>query len=289
MMREGMHRVLVALLCALACGALACGRRGASQASGPEPKVLARVKGEAITDHDVAAAAVQALGPAYAGALTAEQRRKLLDSLVVSRAMAQAAEATLGEKERRDLESRVRAFREKLLVSHYLATHGAPPAPTSEEVEAYYAAHPERFGGGSVRSYELLVGTRELAEGERTKLTKALAAAASSRDWAKLAQEMAKQTLPIAHRRSEGGEDAAHPRLAQLMRGTRTGQTSGLAFIEGRPYVVRVTGETPRAPRALDEVRAEIREALAARATSEAIEKLSAAARAAARVEYLEK
>jgi hypothetical protein len=262
--------------------ALGC---GGDRGDGAE-KVLARVDGEVISETDLAFAAVSALGPKFAGTLGPDDRRKLLESLVLGRVISKTAERELGPKERADLERRVHAYRQQLLVEHYVGTQAKLTEITPEAIGAYYDAHPERFGGGAVRRYELLVSAREPTEAERQKLLAALREASKRKDWAAWSKELARQGFAMAHRQGEGGEGALHSRLASLIAGLSPGQTSGLTYIDGKPYLARVIEEVKRPPRPLEDVRDEIRTALMAKSKSEALSQIASNLSTKARVQY---
>jgi hypothetical protein len=121
-----------------------------------------------------------------------------------------------------------------------------------------------------------------------TKCSRSCAAPKSARTGPGLAKDLAKQGQPVAFHRGEGTE-ALHPRLAALLGELRVGQTSALAMVEGRPYLMRILAETAHPPKPYDEVVAEVHKALLARRTSDAIGKVSAELLRGARVEYLDR
>jgi hypothetical protein len=273
--------IAAALVCASAC-------KSEPPKDDGSGAVLARIDGAPITEADLALAAVKAVGKDYVRLLGPEDKKKLLESIVLARAIAVEAEKDLDARARADLERRVRAHKEQLLVEHYLGVHGNLEAVSAEAMQRYYDENSERFGGGVVRRYELLVGSRVPSEAETQKLIAALRGAPARQDWQALAADLQKQGLPLVFQKGEGGESALHVRLQSLIKGLAVGQTSGLTYIEGKPYVARVVAETKRPPKPLTEVREEIRAALAARQKSEALAAMSEKVMAARRVEYSE-
>ncbi len=113
-MRGLERRVIAPVFCAtLLLGA--CSGKG-KPADDP---VLARVNGSAITASELNAAVERSFG---ADAELADTRRKgVLESLVLSRAIALAREKELDEAGKRAIERKVAAYREEVLVREYLA------------------------------------------------------------------------------------------------------------------------------------------------------------------------
>ena len=259
-----------ALLFALAL--VACGGEDAP-ALAPLPgddQILAEVESTTISQYDLDRALVTTLGPLAEG-VDGETRHDVLESLVTSRAIAMAREAELTPEQRAALEREVAAHREQLLVRQYLAQHAPSGPPTDEDIQAYYDAHPERFGARTLRRYEMLLTTRELSDDERTRVLEALREPGSRTDWPSFAAELAARGLPIAHHEGDAEDALLHARLRQLLGTLSTGRASSLTFVEGRAFVLRVTGETERAARPLSEVREDIRRALGPRSVRDSI------------------
>jgi hypothetical protein len=224
--------------------------------------VLARVAGKPITRYDLAQTIQSTLGQASAARLDEAGRRKVLDSLVASRAIARVQAADLSEEERAALDKKVAAYREQLLVKQYLAKHAAPQPVTQEMVREYYQDHPAQFGAKTIRTYEMLAGNRRLNTAERDDLMAALKGAADRKDWQEWARTLQSQGYPIVARRGQVDEKLLHPQLQQLMTSLKKGETSRVSFVEGVVYIVRIIDEKQIAPRPLPEVSAEIRRIL---------------------------
>jgi hypothetical protein len=227
-----------------------------------DDKVLAEVNGAKITAYDVTLTARSTFSEATAAGLDAAAKKKVLQSLVSSRAIAQKREAELTATQRAELERKVAAFREDELVRQYVATHGQVQPVTSEMVASYYHDHPERFGAVTTRSYELLASTRELTDAERAPLLAALANPGAHEDWAAWVRELQKKHQPVAYQRGEGSDAALHPSLRSLVQRVPLGASSALTFIAGRAYLVHPLAETRSEPRPLAEVSGEIRKSL---------------------------
>jgi len=224
--------------------------------------VLARVNGSPITRYDLDQTIRATLGASSAGRLDEAGRQKVLASLVASRAIARSQEADLSAEDQAVLDKKLMAYREQLLVKQYLVRHTAPGPVTGEMVREYYQAHPQRFGAKTIRTYEMLAGSRKLIASERDALIQVLKTAADNKDWQQWVEKLQAQGYPIEYRRGRVAEKILHPRLHQLMQPLKKGETSQLTFIEGTAYTVRIVDERQIAPRPLNEVSAEIRKAL---------------------------
>jgi hypothetical protein len=249
---------IAVLLLAPACD---CGGKQAVLAG--DDVVLAEVNGSTISRYDVEQAVASTLGSYGSSRLNDDDKKKVLQSLVQSRAIAQAEDKALAPAARAALDRKVAAYREELLVKQYLAKHTGADEVTPQMIERYYHQHPDRFGGKLARSYELISSTAELAGSERAALMQALAKAEVAPDWQQLTAELERAGHPITLVRGSADDQVLHPSLRKLMAQLPVGKSSKLTFIEGRLYLARITGESKLPARPLAEVSAEIRRTLA--------------------------
>lgn len=228
-----------------------------------DDETLAEVGESRITRYDLDRSIASTLSDAAAAQLDEHGRREMLKSLVASRAIAEARERELDAEQREELARKVEAYREQLLVRDYLEAHATPQPVTPEMVRTYYEEHPERFGGGTTREYEMLLTTRALTPAERDTLLRALGNPGAQSDWAAWASTLASQGLPVTHQRGTLAASLLDERLRRVLEGLGVNQASTVTLIDGKAYLLRVTGETRRPPRPLEEVSAEIRTTLA--------------------------
>jgi hypothetical protein len=186
------------------------------------------------------------------------------------------------------VDKQVAAYREQLLVKRYLAKHSPPEVVSDAMVEEYYKAHPDRFGGKAVRTYEMIGAERALTPQERDSLLAKLKDPDKQKDWKTWSQSLKSGGAPILYRDGDvaEAEKVVHPRLVELMTSLKPDTASSVVFVQGRAYVVRVTGEQQRAPRPLDEVREEIRTMLAPVQVKEAVKKAASDVLKKTRVVY---
>lgn len=232
--------------------------------------ILAEVDDTTISRYDLERALATTLGP-LADGVDGETRHDVLESLVTSRAISMAREEELTPLERSALEREVAAHREQLLVRQYLARHAPAEPPSDEDVQAYYDAHPERFGPRSIRQYEMLLTTRGLTDEETTSVLEELGHVSEHADWEGFASQLDARGLPIAWQQGDADNAMLHVRLRQVLASLDGHRPSAITFIEGRAFVLRVTGEIETPARSLAQVREEIRETLGPRSLRDSI------------------
>ena len=248
--------------------------------------VLADVNGSTVTQYDVDHAARAMFSAATVAELNAEGKKKVLESLVRSRAIAQKREAELTTLQRAELERQVAAYREEQLVRQYLDVHTRMQPVTGEMVASYYQQHPEKFGATTKRNYELIMSSRELADSERAAMIEALTGAGGHEDWSAWVAQLQKAHQPVAYQRGQGDEAVLHPNLRAVLDRLPVGQSSPLTFVEGRAYVLRVLDETHAQPKPLPEVSAEIRKTLMPVQLSKSVQQAAELALKDAKVSY---
>ncbi len=225
--------------------------------------ILASVNGSPITKYELEKTIQKSLGKYFTGKLDKEGRKKVLESLVMSRAIALAQEKDLSDRDQAVLDKKLKAHREELLVMQYLATH-APPEPVSREmIKEYYDKHPERFGGKTIRTYEMISTKQMVRSQERDELIELLKKPAEKKDWSKWANDLQKKGYPVTYRQGQMNKNVLHSKLFQLMSSLKKGETSQLSFIKGLAYLVRMADEKLVEPRPLKEVSAQLRKSLA--------------------------
>jgi PPIC-type PPIASE domain len=264
---------LAGLVVGLTC--VACSDRGKGAALPGDDKVLVQVNGTEITQYDVDRTAREVLGEATAARIDEATQKKVLESIVQRRAIAQARDKELKPEQRAELDKQVAAFREEQLVKQYLLEHTAQGDVTDDMVREYYEQHRERFGGRRVRSYELITSSGPLAPAQRSALITSLSQAEREQDWQAFAGRLRQSGQPLALRSGQSDESVLHPRLKQLIDQLAVGQTSKVTLIEGAPYAVRVTAEREVPPKPLAEVSDQIRKTLGPVKLKAAVEQAS--------------
>ncbi|WP_165670715.1 peptidyl-prolyl cis-trans isomerase [Metapseudomonas otitidis] len=287
-----MPRVEWPLGCLLAAGLLLAGCRDddGSDALAQVPvepsATLVTVDDSPITRAQLELTIERTLGESAPLFANDEVERKILDSLVASRAMARLAERELDAGERAQLDLKAQAYREELLVRHYLEQHATPEPVTSEQVADYYQRHPEDFGGGVEKSFEIIASDQALEEPQRAELIALLSGAeAKGRDWQKQVAAWRAAGKPLEYRSNRIKPELLEQPLRGLVETTEAGSIAPL-YADGQLLLVRVTGEERLPARPLSEVSGEIREKLAPQSLKQAVKRLSEEAMRQVKVQY---
>jgi hypothetical protein len=257
-----------------ACLLLACRRDKARGLNGDE-EVVARVNGSVISRYDVEAQGKQSLGKFSVGSIERVAYPKLVEATIQRKAIALAAERDLEPLARLELDKQVGAYRDELLVRHYLATHSPPRPVTREMAFDYYQRFPQRFGARKDKSFELVGTTRSLAGTERTRLLSELEHAADEGDWKAWAERLETTGQPVTYSRVTEDDRLLNPKLRELLLSLKDNHPSPAVFVQGRTYVARTAAETERPPRPFEEVRPEIERLLGPSQVSDAVTRVA--------------
>jgi hypothetical protein len=251
-------------------------------------QVLATVNGSPITQFDMDRTAIRLLGPQRFSSLDKTARHKVLESLVLSRAIAQIEAKQLDPVDSYSLDKQVEDYREQLLVKHYLKDHANPKPVTEEMIADYYNKHPEQFGGGEHKRYQMLYVTQDLSDAERQSVLKAYSSASGQSDWKHYALALAKKKLPISEQQGVTPVSLPNKTLDDVLTKLETGKVSTVTFVDGRPYLLRVTGTYTTKPRPLDDVRGQIRRELLPVRIKQVLDEVSKEVLGKAKVSYLD-
>jgi len=278
-------------LCGVFAGLLLTGCEGDSRqalVSAPvEPSAtLATVDDSIITRDQLELTIERTLGDSAPLFASAEVERKILESLVSSRAMALLAERELSPSERAQLDLKAQAYREELLVRHYLEAHATPEPITTEQVADYYNRHPDEFGGGVERSFETISSSQVLEEPQRSELITLLSGpSVQENDWQTLVVAWRETGKPLEYRQNRLKPEMLEQPLRGLVESTPVGGIAPL-LVDGQLVLVRVTAEQRLPARPLAEVSNAIREKLAPQALKQAVKSLSTQALQEVNVQY---
>ena len=248
-----------------------------------EIDALVYVNGTPITSEELEYAKVRIFGAAGGLALLSGAEDKLLDSLIASRAIALNAEQQLADDERSELDRKVAAYREELLVKHYLTTHVVAQPVTGEMVQEYYQQNPEEFGGGEERTFEYVATVGDLSAEQRNDYLRRFVDLQSINDWKTWVKDQ--QSPSLTHREAKARSAILDQPLRQLVEKTQAGEVSAVHNGD-QLMLVRVKRVDRLAPKAIGQVRGEIRRKLAPVQLRQAVKAVSAQAVKDAKVEY---
>ena len=270
-------------------GLAACSKQEKQPSVAAEPvsseqrNIVATVNGEAITDADIEFMLNRMFSDSERMLKSSALRQKVLDSLISSRAMQQAALKELSSSEISDLEKRVAAYREELLVQEYLKRHAEPKTVTAEMVRSYYEKHPHEFGAHSVHKFELLQAPPELNESEQQSLLAFIPKIRQHADWANKADSW-RQQYRLHYQAGSAHTGLLQQPLDSALTKLDPGETSDVIYLEGQLNLIRLVTVEELPPKPLSEVSRDIRRKLAPMQLRESVREVSDLARANADV-----
>lgn len=249
-----------------------------------ESPALAVVNGEAILVADVDFMLERMLQGQAIAQVDEALRKKILDSLIASRAMKQQVKSQLPADAIEHIAQSVKVYEEELFVKAYLQQFVSPAPVTAEMVQKYYDEHMEEFSGESIREFEILRSSAIADEKLRDRLLAAIPDISAVENWQSKTNEWQKNySLEYQRGRSQAG--ILDKELDQVINRLQEGKTSDVIYIDGELYLVRITKISEPVIKPLSEVSADIRTRLAAQVLREAVKQASADARAKAKVE----
>lgn len=273
------------LMLVVVLGVSACSQKDSADVS--TSPVMATVNGESITEADVDFMLERMLSNQSMAQVDEALRKKVLESLIASRAMKLQMQAQMTADESAALARTVKSYEEELYVKEYLSAHVTPEPVSVEMVQAYYEAHPEEFGAESVRDFQLLALRDAKDEKKRDQLLEAVAAVKSTTDWRSKSKELQqKYFLQFQEGRSKAG--LLNPNLDAAISKLKANETSDLIYLDDQIYLARVTEVTQSAAKPLAEVSTDIRKKLAAQQLRAAVKKASEEVRTKVDVKIIE-
>lgn len=262
----GLIAALCALLLSSGCSRDEVASDGPAQArqegpgTGSESLALAYVNGSPITEEEFQHAMQKLFANRLPQAGEEQVKRRILESLINSRAISLLAQQELDAQALQQLDTKVMAYREELLVQAYLSRHAAPEPVSGEMVSDYYQDHPQEFGGGVSKRFEMIQSYGQIDEDQRKALISKLSELGSVVDWDSWLRE--NKSLPLNLRQLTARVEVLDQPIQALVSSTNVGETSPL-HIDDVITVVRVNHIERHPPKPLAEVSAEIRKRLA--------------------------
>ena len=252
----------------------------------PVSPVLVTVNDSPITERELEHAINRTLGESAVLVSDPSVTRKVLDSLVASRAMAMEQELRLSAEQLADIETSVRAYREEVLVRAFITDQAEPEPVTPDMVLDYYQKHPEEFGGSLVKSFEVLTLHKQPEVSERKILIDAFQKLEKTTDWQAYGHQLAERSLPIRYQKLSMQADLLDQPMKALVETTDAGQVSPLN-VAGQLMRVKVLSEHRLPVKPLEAVSADIRQKLAPIQFRKTVKKLSKQALEKASVTYV--
>lgn len=240
--------------------------------------LLVTVNGSPIGTDDLAVYTSRTIGSSYAAMTDSTIEQRILQSLVASRAIAQAQLKLMPGNDINLLEKRVAQFREELLVKRYLLDNADPHSISDAEIKRYYEKNLAEFNGQQERRYELLT----VPKLDYRKAPKAamdlLSHAKTESEWGVyvLSDEAIQNAgLKLQHNilNTIGSDNLSQVETA--VTGLAVGKMSRIILENGSPYIVRLLDIKQKPAKTLAQARAEISKRLLPASIKKSVKSIS--------------
>lgn len=234
--------------------------------------IVARFNQQEISRYDLDSTITRMLGANRQQLVGEKARKNILESMVLSRVMADASKKNLTDYEKQQIDAEMKAYRDQLLVNIYLKKHAEIKPITPEMVKKYYDDNQVLFGGTTEKYYEMIAGTKKLPAEIRANAVSMLGGAEYAKNWEALTTSINNKFGPIVeYKKGIYRAGLLHPNLDKLIAGLNQGEASKILFVTGKAYVVKVTNIKTRKARPLNEVTEQIEKVLAAQQVKETL------------------
>ncbi|GAD03838.1 peptidyl-prolyl cis-trans isomerase [Agarivorans albus] len=246
--------------------------------------IVVTVNGQSITEETVDFTISQMFGEDGRNHATPELRNSVVNSLIASKAMSMAVTQQLDSETAKQLELKVAAFKEELLVKQFLQQNVTPTPVSSAMVTNYYQQHPEEFGAVEQLNLELAIQAANTSEQQRKLLFAKLENLQSQQDWSASSALFTQLNLSL---KTELVETSSLPiELQAITNNLSVGSTSKPTLINGDVYILRLLSKRQLPPKPLSEVSVDIRKRLAPIQLKKAVKEASDIATNAATIEW---
>ena len=269
---------------------LSCDKGNRQESAVPEKiqnkgLLLAEVNGVGIHEQDLENVLLDMFGQYQAAMLDAKGRKRALESLVASHALADMSVKKLKPEQLSMIEDKAKRYRENLLINAYVKKTIVPEPVSNEMVENYYNSHLEKFGQKNIRQYELLSTKTVLPAELRDKFLTAFNKINRS-NMKNIPGKLNKQGYQLQYHKGVLGETKLQAKIRDLISAQKLNMPSNITFIEGKAYMVNVYAENTKSAKPLGTVSKDIRKSLAMIQLKKSIKTLSETAVKQATVVY---
>ena len=226
-------------------------------------EVLVTVNDHSITELDLDLAIERTIGTSSLAQMDNQARKKVLESLVMSKSLALKKQSELSAEELTQIERNVMAYRDELLAKKYLKENISPLPVTETMVKDYYEQNPQMFGADIQKRYEIIQGKDNLAAAERKAIISALNTAQTQQNWKVFAQSLQDKNLSVNYSQGAMTQGTMAAEFERILKPLEKGQTSPVFFMRKLPAIVRVTEVIIQKAKPLSDVSRDIRKQLA--------------------------
>jgi hypothetical protein len=226
-----------------------------------EQVILARVDNQPITQLDLERMLKKSKisNPELAESVKA----KFLEALISNRAIIRMHEKNLSKEDLYLLEQELKFHRDDLILQHFIEQNSKPEIISEEMLRKHYDDFKENYGAVRIRRYEMIHSKRKLKPEEIDGLSNELKDSETKKDWKKWVSQIKKQGYPVGYQKTTANPELLHPHLLIMIRQLNKNEVSGVRFISGVLYLVRLLDDSLSPPKPFHLVRDKVQKDLA--------------------------
>lgn len=237
-----------------------CGQKSSESAS----PAVAHVGGSVITEAELNHTVLSNFGPRAVAEIDEAGKRTVLDGLILSRAIASEYEPKLTQEQKDNIAVATDLYREKLITQYRIEQELKDSPITKDAVEAYYNEHLHLFGQQRVHHYELLKGNFHKEADKKAETLALLKQGQKAEDLKAYSRNDDVKNIGIVYISGTLKPGVFAPRLEQMVKSVKQGETTNTFFIQGVPYVARKKAIEKTAAKPLNQVYGQAKKALTA-------------------------
>ncbi|MFH6953461.1 peptidyl-prolyl cis-trans isomerase [Pseudoalteromonas sp. XMcav1-K] len=243
--------VLLALLL------VGCGEQDVKQESDSGVRdVIANVNDVPITAQELEHVMLKTFGEYAAMQLGDEGRKKLLESMIIKKLMAEQQLAQLSEYELTEFKLAQQAYRDEYLSKRYIQQNITATPVSEEQVQAYYNANLSEFGQKVQRRFEMITLPNSKAA------QNALDSFIKDIDWRVHAQDQKDKGTALILSLGTQGDKGLSPFYRNIIANVALGEVSKTYRLDNKLIRFKVIAEHKSDAKPLSEVKEQIRKTL---------------------------
>lgn len=238
------------------------------------PVILATVGNSKIDQLQFMLLARKTWGEVNLDSISQEDKRKLLQSMIMLRSVSLKAQSELNKDEISIINEKAKAYKEELLVQTYLGKKVSPEIITQEMILDYYHNNKSAFGESVVRTYEMLSTKVDITDANKDSLETILSQAKNYKDWGEfINKSYAKDQLTL--RQGKDNDRLVIPMIRNIVQQTNVGDHSQTFKFQKKLYIIKVIDQSNVVPKPVESVASEIRKILNAKRIKREIASMS--------------
>ena len=251
-------------------------------------KLLATIDDREIHEQELQSLLVDMFGEYRASTMDEASRKRALQSLISSYALAKKATTELTAINLSEIDMKAMRYRQNLLINGYMKTKIDPASLSHAHIKKYYEKNLSKFGMATVKQYQILTTQNKLPEELRDKYMSLVSSNRKSGGLENINAALKQQGFDVQLQTANLNKELLDERLYQFINAQKLNTLSELTFINGKSYLIKIVAEKVLPAKPLAEVSDLIRKSLLLEQLRDAIKIQSESVLAESNVVYIE-